>query len=332
MIKVSIVIPVYNVEKYLEECLESAVKQKFDSFEIIAVNDGSTDNSLNILESYAKKYEFFKIINQVNKGLSGARNTGLKNAKGMYVYFLDSDDFIDLNTIKYSYNEAINADLDILCFDAESFIDKEFIDVKIQQNYDRKHKLSKVVKSGCDFLEETLNENVYRAPIWLNFYKKSFLDENKLLFAEGYLHEDEIFTIDAYILARKMKYVDKKFFHRRVRENSITTTGITEKHILGKLRAAENVIRYLNSEQIDINNHLRYLLEKHAANFYYWILVDCYILQLEGKDMSKIHKTIQNDINKNKYLLSIKLYLQMNFPKVCYYLRKVKKRRDDKDI
>ena len=88
--KFTIVIPVYNVEKYLKECLDSAVNQNFSDFEIIAVNDGSTDNSLNILKKYEKKYENFKVIDQINQGLSGARNTGLKAAKGKYIYFLDN--------------------------------------------------------------------------------------------------------------------------------------------------------------------------------------------------------------------------------------------------
>ena len=100
MINVSIVIPVYNVEKYLKQCLESVVNQTLDKIEVICINDGSTDNSLNILKEYEKKYNNIIIIDQENKGPGFARNIGMKRASGKYIYFLDSDDYIELNAME----------------------------------------------------------------------------------------------------------------------------------------------------------------------------------------------------------------------------------------
>ena len=103
MINVSIVIPVYNVEKYLKQCLESVVNQTLDKIEVICINDGSTDNSLNILKEYEKKYNNIIIIDQENKGPGFARNIGMKRASGKYIYFLDSDDYIELNAMEICF-------------------------------------------------------------------------------------------------------------------------------------------------------------------------------------------------------------------------------------
>ena len=118
-IKISIIIPVYNVEKYLKQCLDNIIKQIFTDFECICVNDGSTDSSLKILQEYASKDNRFKIINQENKGLAESRNIGLSVAIGDYVLFIDSDDFIDNNFCEVLYNDAKKYNCDV-CF-AERF-------------------------------------------------------------------------------------------------------------------------------------------------------------------------------------------------------------------
>ena len=106
MPQISVVVPVYNVEKYLRECLDSLANQTFEDFEVICVNDGSDDSSLSILEEYASEDERFKIVSQENKGLSGARNTGMNYIKGRYLLFLDSDDWLELNALELLYNHA----------------------------------------------------------------------------------------------------------------------------------------------------------------------------------------------------------------------------------
>ena len=130
---VSIIIPVYNVEKYLEECLDSILKQTYKNIEVICVNDGSTDNSLNILEKYAVKDNRFIVLNQSNHGLSYSRNKGLKQARGKYIYYLDSDDYILPNTIKTLAENIEERDLEVLLFNANVFGDIG-IDEKVVQN------------------------------------------------------------------------------------------------------------------------------------------------------------------------------------------------------
>ena len=108
MPRLSIIVPIYNVEKYLPRCIESILNQTFKDFELILVNDGSTDSSYEILKEYENKYDNFRVINQKNGGLSAAKNAGIKIAKGEYIAFLDSDDYLDKNFLETLYNMAVN--------------------------------------------------------------------------------------------------------------------------------------------------------------------------------------------------------------------------------
>ena len=120
--KVSVIIPVYNVEKYLEECLDSVVNQTLKEIEIICINDGSIDNSVKILEKYRDKYSNIKVINQKNLGVGRARNVGVKLAKGEYIFFLDSDDYIEVDALEKCYIEAKQHRLDVVLIDSKSYV------------------------------------------------------------------------------------------------------------------------------------------------------------------------------------------------------------------
>ena len=123
MVEISVIIPVYNTEKYLNECLDSIVNQTLSDIEIICVNDGSTDNSLAILESYAKKDNRITVISQENNGQGSARNLGLKNSSGNYICFIDSDDYVDLNMLEKLYDNVILNNSDIVVFKIARFND-----------------------------------------------------------------------------------------------------------------------------------------------------------------------------------------------------------------
>ncbi len=139
MIKTSVIIPVYNAEEYLEECLQSVISQTQREMEIIIVNDGSVDKSAEIIESYQNKYSYIKTINQSNQKLGAARNAGLKIAEGEYIYFLDADDYIDSQLLEKCYEVSTARQLDFLMFDSHIFAEKEDRDLcafKLE-NYDR---------------------------------------------------------------------------------------------------------------------------------------------------------------------------------------------------
>ena len=218
MTKVSVIIPVYNVEKYLKECLDSIINQTLKDIEIICVDDGSTDNSLAILEELAKKDDRFIILKQENKGAGIARNKGLEVAKGEYLSFLDSDDFFELNMLEELYNIAKNKNSDIaICnFDYYNNKTKEFIKNKenvIPQNLNEK-----------DFDKELLNW--FKEFAHNKLFKKDFIFQNNLKFQEIKRANDLFFSKASICLTDKISTIDKPFVHYRVAlETNLSSTN-----------------------------------------------------------------------------------------------------------
>lgn len=222
---ISVVLPVYNVEAYLEECLESLINQEYKVFELIAVNDGSTDNSLKILEDYKDKFENMLIISQENRGLSEARNTGMKYIKGKYTYFLDSDDFIIPSTFLNLVKKAEENQLDLIKFDAKPF---STIDIKFsERKYDTSDILSEEIIYSRDMYVNRVKKK-FMPPVWLYFIKTSVITDNDLSFEKDILHEDELFTVQLLNYCNRVMYDSSKYFQRRYRENSIMTSNINK--------------------------------------------------------------------------------------------------------
>lgn len=308
---VSIIIPVYNVEQYLEECLESAVNQTLKNIEIIAVNDGSTDNSLSILERYKAKYNNFKILNQNNQGLSSARNTGLKVCSGKYVYFLDSDDFIELDTVEYCYRESEKHNLDIVTFDAEVFFDDNYNMEKFNEDYSRNGKISEKIMTGEDFYVHANYKGVYKAPVWLNFFNRKYLQKNNLYFYDGILHEDEIHTMKSYVMAKKIKYIPKKFFHRRIRNNSIMTSPINIKRIEGNYTIAEEAYKLI--KELNLNEDTIKIILLWIKKYYSNCIRFCDTLCLYEK-----RNFIKNKIFEKSDIMMVDLCMQLDAPALFY--------------
>ena len=223
--KVSVIVPVYNVEEYLYDCLNSLIKQTFDDFEIICIDDCSTDSSYEILEYFKTKDNRFKIIkNRDNIGLGASRNVGIEESKGEYILFLDSDDWLDRNTIEELYalaykNETdvvmfklINYDQDKEIFYKSSYYCMDYMDGfcgKIFNHTDISHNmLFRLPESACNKL-----------------FKSSFIKDNELKFPEGLIHEDNPFNFEMLFAAKKILLIDEYFYNRRIRSNSITRTN-----------------------------------------------------------------------------------------------------------
>ena len=222
MVKVSIIIPVYNTEKYLNECLDSVVNQTLDDIEIICINDGSTDNSLNILESYAKKDNRIKIITQKNSGQGCARNKGLSTAKGDYIYFIDSDDTILPETLNECYNLAVKNNLDFLMFQLINY-DEDRDKYYKDGHYDMPA-VAKFVKNNV-FSYNDLNELIFRVAVSPanKLYNKDFLDRIDVKFPEDIIFEDNIFFWNVFFNAKRILFVPKHYYIRR--RHSSSTTG-----------------------------------------------------------------------------------------------------------
>ena len=201
-IAVSVIIPVYNVEKYLAECLDSVISQDIQDMEIICVNDGSTDSSGEILKTYARKDDRIKVVSQENKGLSSARNIGIEYAKGEYLLFLDSDDCLAEFVLKELYETAQGEDVEILTFDAECFYETEELKKReYKDNYYRRQKEYSGIWTGDELFCELIENDDFCDAAWILFIRSSWLNENKIRFMPGILHEDCLFSFQCYISA-----------------------------------------------------------------------------------------------------------------------------------
>lgn len=223
---ISVVIPVYNVEKYLHECVDSVIRQTYKNLEIILVDDGATDSSGRICDEYLEKDERIAVIHQKNGGLSQARNKGLEESGGEYVYFLDSDDYIAENALGTLLEIAEKENCDFVFFDAVSFADTD--DFEVKQNYLRK--ASYKTDSGFNVFSEMTANGEYHSAVPLLFFRKSFLSESGISFIPDILYEDMVFTYQAFCAASAVSQCKEALYHRRYRKNSIMTSSKTKKH------------------------------------------------------------------------------------------------------
>ncbi len=202
MPKVSVIIPVYNVEKYLSKCLDSVINQTLKDIEIICIDDGSTDNSLSILEEYAKKDKRIKIIKQKNLGAGAARNKGLEVAKGDYLSFLDSDDFFELDMLEKLYDNAININSDIAICNFKYFCTST-------GKYINARNINKFIHKKVFNYEDIPNKifNIFDNCSWNKLLKTSFVNDNNLKFQEIYRTNDLYFTSASLIVAKKISVI-----------------------------------------------------------------------------------------------------------------------------
>ena len=212
--KLSVIVPVYNIENYLEKCLSSIYNQDLDkkTYEIIAINDGSTDDCPAILERLSKKISNLVIIHQKNKGLSGARNSGFDAAKGNYILCVDSDDYILPNTLKTVYQIADNNKLDILEFSAQG------VDENRKIMYHASNSTHNKILQGADYLASIQ----YMSSACNKLYRRDFLNNHILRFMEGVFIEDIEFNTRAVFVAKKIMATDFLVAHFLQRPGSIT--------------------------------------------------------------------------------------------------------------
>ncbi len=247
--KVSIVIPIYNVAQYLQDCLLSVQAQTLDGIEVIAVNDGSTDDSLAILEAFCSGKENYIIIDQKNQGLSGARNAGMARATGEYLYFLDSDDTIEPTLCEACYRAAQQDDLDIVLFNGVNRQNESMPFVPWMATKDRTMFVDSRVKSGQEQYIFLCKKEIYRAEVWLYFIKRSFLEKTALTFAERVIYEDVLFTPMLFILANRTKHLTLSLHSRTVRQGSIMTQVVMYQHSRGFLQGAEGLLLFMQTHK-----------------------------------------------------------------------------------
>lgn len=272
MTKVSIIVPVYNVEKYLSECLDSLISQTLSDIEIICVNDGSKDSSLEILEKYAQKDKRIVVINQENSGVSTARNTGMKCANGEYIGFIDSDDWIDSDFYEKLYNSAKNNNADIA---VASIIRYR----KIEQKYRVKY-IKEIVFT--DLQDKISACSVPRiCYVWNKLYRKELIQDD--LFTPNVYFEDVIWLPNIIKKANKVVTVDGTNYYYRVNNNSIVKRPSKKKQ-QDNYYAKKKMVEFFNENNLKLTKKERTLVKCSYSFFNIPLLkikeIDNYLLYL----------------------------------------------------
>lgn len=247
--KLSIIIPVYNLEKYIIECLESIDIHNESEVEVIIVNDGSTDSSEKVILEYIGDKVAFKYIYQINKGLSGARNTGIKASQGEYLFFLDGDDKLCKNAIKSLIESKI------LSTPTEIIISryKEFSDIDNQTTEGPDLELFSYDKP-FDFYDTFVNKGKNWISAWSCIVNRNFILNNNLFFKEGILHEDELWVLQIFAKAKKLKFNNNLIYQYRTNREGSIMENITSKHLLDKLNICNEVHSIITPDNRHIIN------------------------------------------------------------------------------
>ena len=289
----SVILPVYNVEKYLPECLESILKQKFKDYEIILVDDGSKDSCPNICDDFVLKHENAKVIHKTNGGLSSARNAGLKIATGRYVYFLDSDDYLLNDDFFNKLNILAEQDPDFIIFKHIRFFENSGRTSDCLYNYNFPF------ASYSNTVMELVKRDAFYGMAWIKVVKKDLLVNFNLNFIEGLLGEDMPWNFDLYLCSKSIALLDSVEYVYRQRDNSITTTT--------KLKNLTDFICILEDKysaiiEKDCDNELKNALFGALAKYYSNLLIT--YVRVKDREKKAYLKRIKNLSVLLKYSLS----------------------------
>lgn len=259
--KISIIIPVYNTVDFVREAIESILNQTIQDLEVIAVNDGSTDGSLEVLQSMASEDKRVKVLTQKNQGQSIARNEGIKIASGKYLYFMDSDDFLKKEALQACFDKCEQNNLDFLFFDAD-ILNKES-DLYMDLNYSRKNFTDEnTTYNGIDILNILVQHWAYSASPCLSFIKTEYFKRIHLHFYPGIIHEDQLFTVLLYLQAEKVMCIHQAYFLRRFRSDSTMTRKYAWRNMIGYITVTRELIKYQKDKDTKVKNCLDRFLDQ----------------------------------------------------------------------
>lgn len=283
--KLSIIVPVYGVEKYIDKCLNSLVKQSLKEIEIIVVNDGTKDNSQKIIDKYVKKYpDKIKSYIKENGGQGSARNYGLKKATGEYIGYVDSDDFVEKDMYKKLYNKAKENNYDIVVCG----------NYNVSEDYQNKNIDAFINNYNTDL------ENIFfgKMAVWNKIYKRDILIKNKLEFKEKVWYEDLAFTLKAIMNSNTFAFIDEPLYDYLIREGS-TMNNSNVKRNLEILEAFDDILSYIkHNKKEEYFDKVEFLAIDH-------IYISAIVRILKANADNKIKKETVNELI---------CYMNKNFP------------------
>lgn len=305
--EVSVIIPIYNVEKYVAQSLNSALNQTFASIEFVLIDDCGTDRSMEIvndvIHSHLRKNDIFIYKHEKNSGLSAARNTGLLRATGKYIFFMDSDDEISTNCIQLHHDALIRANADFTV----GFVKLEGAKSVHIKNIDWGTLRGRDIM--CKFLNGSLLVSAGN-----KLYSKTFISNHKLQFVPNLLHEDTLWSINACSYASCVVCVPENTYRYKIRTSSITTTTCSER----RLESLIFIVRYLNShkEIFTQNEDEKKLYNKYVSRMLFILML---LLQTSKLSSNKKRELYYNLVDENKSILTGYAKL-LNLPYNLFYI------------
>lgn len=257
MIKVSIIIPVYNVAPYLDATFGSLLAQTLHDIEVIAVDDGSTDGSSEIIERYAAGDSRITCLHQQNGGASVARNRGMELATGEYVYFMDADDVISPDALELAYNRARTMDAEICLFDAEIMYEEGA--APLSWDYRQTRLLDEDrLYDGAGLLNLMMDHHRYNSVVWLYIIRTSFFRRAGVRFRAGIIHEDELFTTLLFLRSNRICGLRRTLVSHRVRRTSVMGHGFTRRNLSCYLTVMDELRPFLSNATVE--RYMRFTL------------------------------------------------------------------------
>jgi len=303
---ISVIMPVFNVEKYLSKSVGSVLRQTYQNLEIILVNDGSTDNSPTMCDEYANQDSRVKVIHKQNGGQSEARNIGLEKATGEYIYFLDSDDYIADTTIEECLTVAEREQVDFVFFDAECIFENESDRDSWDISYRRKRKYE--TNEGYRVLISLQSNWEYTVPPPGMFIRTKYLNSIKLKFYNGIIHEDELWAFQLYFYAMKVAHINKPLYFRRIAPGSTMTTRISSRNFIGVFTVFFELLKIYKVNEFSPDK-LR-LIRKFLVRTVY--MCARYYMKISRSERLKIkaeRKILCQEIKEMQYFNSFKVRL-----------------------
>lgn len=312
--KVSVVIPVYNTEAYVEEAVRSIMNQMLRDIEIIIIDDGSTDNSLSVIKKLAIEDSRIQYFSQINQGQSVARNAGIDKATGEYIYFMDSDDILEEEAFELCYNKCTAENLDFIFFDAVNFGEIN----KLVLEYDRKNQLDTKVHAGIEILNLLLDIRGYRVPPWLYFINLSFLRKENISFdSKLKKYEDQIFSAELYLTAHRVAYMPLSLFRRRLRNDSLMTNPYT----LGNVETYFMVSDKLLSVGKNQHKRSKYTIDRIVRD-----MLNAFIYRANSLNFKERMVVGRKALKSYRRYISLKTWIVLFFPQAIMiksYLKRV---------
>lgn len=288
---VSIIVPCFNVEKYVEECIDSVILQDYENWECILINDGSRDNTFDIIKNIELKESRIRVFTQENLGLSATRNKGIENANGEFLFFLDSDDILSHDAISTLVSSFQNND--IICGIITSFTLSKRNDTRGLQLFHPKEGAINFENSDFEVLRRTMETGL--TPVAQNrLYRKDFIEKHQLRFKSGILHEDELWFFETMLFAKNVKFINKETYFYRIDNQDSITKNVGDRNLESYIQIMEEIVKkYSQHKQFGV------------ISTWYAVYVKKIFIDFAIRDRSKLSDQIISRLEsalKNSYI------------------------------